>query len=196
MAKPAIVLVQEFTYRGAREQYSNKYHFAGPAPGDAASWLTLSNSIWNVLKSCFPANTTHVASYGYTDGDNPSVWSHDYTVPGPPPTGTLPAPTGWFPPGDTAAWVRWTTDKRNSKGKIVYCRKYFHQVAAKSANENDEVAADQHAQLQAFAQTCVDGTISSVFHVCTPDGHLGSAPAVGTYLTTRTLKRRGKRPPT
>lgn len=196
MAKPAIVIVQSFSYRSAPEEFSNKYHFAGPAPGDDASWLTLANALVAVAKACFSAKTTFVRAYGYNDGDKPSIWSHDWTVPGPPVAGTLlPGSSPEFP-GDVAATVRWDTPKRNSKGKHVYARKYFHDIYGQGSSEPDRLSAGQSTAMLAFARSCVDGTVSSVFHLCLPDGSPASNPAVAYYTTTRTLKRRGKRPPT
>jgi hypothetical protein len=196
MSKPAIVMVQSFSYRDQPEEFSNKYHFAGPAPGDDASWLALANSLRTALTPCFTSGVTFHRAYGYTDGDNPSVWGHDWEIPGPPPVGSMPTPSdGYQPPGDTAAFIRWPTAKRNSRGKMVYARKYFHSVYGLSG-DHDHVSYTQAVLLDAFAAKCIDGSISSVFHLCLPDGTPAQSGGTQPWLTTRTLKRRGKRPPT
>lgn len=197
MAKPALVVVQSFLYRGQPEEWSNKYHFSGSAPGDSASWLALADAVIAAKRPTQTSETTFVRAYGYNDGDNPSVWSHDYTVPGPPLAGSL-STVGLGPqcPGDSAAWIRWPTAKRNSKGKIVYARKYFHGVHQQDVSLIDVLATNQSTAMLTFATKCIDGTISAVFHLCLPDGTACETPIVSYWLTTRTLKRRGKRPPT
>jgi hypothetical protein len=196
MAKPAITIVQSFLYRGQPEEFSNKYHFLGPAPGDDTSWEALTSNLVDALRAFNTSAVTFHRAYGYNDGDQPSVWSYDWTVPGPPPAGNITTPTTPVPPGDAAAWLRFDTTKRNSKGKMVYCRKYFHGIHQQNEPNHDLVDTSQEQYMTAFGHKCIDGTISSVFRVCTPDGHPASNPVVGTFLTTRTLKRRGKRPPT
>lgn len=196
MAKPAIVLVQSFTYRDLPEEWSNKYHFAGPAPGDATAWAALANSLLNALRPCFSSQTVWHRAYGYNDGDQNSVWSWDWTNPGPPPGGSLITPgDGARISGDVAAMLKWNTNKRNSRGKVVYARKYMHGIFG-STGDPDKVSTGQKTALDAFATKCTDGTISSVFHLCLPDGTTASNGSCDTWLTTRTLKRRGKRPPT
>jgi hypothetical protein len=196
MAKPAIVIVQSFMYRGAPEEFSNKYHFLGPAPGDDASWKALADSLIAQLRVFNSASIKYVRAYGYTDGDNPSVWGHDYEQPGPPPVGSMTPPSDGDPvAGDQAAFIKWPTTKRNSRGKIVYARKYFHGIAGHSTNA-DEVNSSQKIFMDSFALKCTDGTISSVFHLCLPDGTVCQPGFTDQWMTTRTLKRRGKRPPT
>jgi hypothetical protein len=196
MAKPAIVVVQSFQYRDQPEEFSNKYHFAGPAPGDDTSWKALADSLINVLRPAFTSSISFVRAYGYNDGDHPSVWGHDYAIPGPPFVGSAPAPTDGIPvPGDAAVMARWPTVKRNSRGKIVYARKYYHGIAG-LGSDADKVSNIQKALLTTAMGKLLDGTVSSVFHLCLPDGTPALAGDVSIWMTTRTLKRRGKRPPT
>jgi hypothetical protein len=191
-----MVVVQSFTYRDEAEEFSNKYHFAGPAPGDDASWKALADALIGHLRPMFTPVVTFVRAYGYNDGDHPSVWGHDYTIPGPPLAGNWGGDAqAQKPAGDQAAFIRWPTTKRNSRGKIVYARKYFHDMYV-GLTTPDRVSASQYALMQTFANACIDGSISSVFHLCLPDGTPALAGGPDTWITTRTLKRRGKRPPT
>lgn len=196
MAKPALTIIQEFPYRGLPEEFSNKYHFTGPAPGDSASWKALADTVINALRPCFGTEVKFVRAYGYTDGDHPSIWSNDYKVPGPPQTGSGTYTAGPAAAGDAAAFIAWTTSKRNSRGKVVYARKYFHAVHASSTTAGDTLLGAQATAMQTFATACLNGTISSVFHLCLPDGTPALAGGPNGWITTRTLKRRGKRPPT
>jgi hypothetical protein len=96
-------------------------------------------------------------------------------------------------PGDTALTIRWNTPDFNSRGKRIYCRKYMHDVY-ESSSDRDKPDTGQVSNYNVFASKLIDGTLPGSFKYCGPQGAVLSSPAVGTYLTTRTLKRRGKRP--
>ena len=197
MSKPAIRIIQSFTYQSEAEEFSNQYNFSGSAPGDPASWKALADALIAALRPLFSASTTFHHAYGYNDSDQPSVWGHDYTVPGPALGGTFVPGTDVQMPGDTAAWIRWESDKRNSRGKTIYARKYFHDVYGDAGtNRPDHFSTAQSTAYMTFANKCLDGSISQVFHLCLPDGTPLHTPVASYWLTTRTLKRRGKRPPT
>ena len=196
MAKPAIVIVQGFTYRDLPEEFSNKYFFAGSAPSSAAGWVNVANTLMAALAPCFSTATRFHRAYGYTDGDNPSVWSHDWVANNENFGGGLPTTGAWAMPGDVAATVRWASDKRNSRGKVIYARKYYHDVYAfLSGAEHDKLWVNQSSAILTFAGKLLDGSILPG-NLCLPDGTPVHTPAVDPWLTTRTLKRRGKRPPT
>jgi len=193
---PSIVLIKRFTYRDTLEEFSNKYHFNGTLPVDAAAWKTLADALITAEKPTVQASVRWVRAYGYEPGNEISVWGFNYA--GPPDTtqaGTLALGTQRDVPGDIAAVVRWYTGQNTEKGKKIYCRKYIHGAVA-SISDVDEVGAQQATALATWAAKLIDGTLPGSFRYCGPQGASLQAPNVMPYLTTRTLKRRGKRPPT
>jgi len=193
-AVTGLSIVKRFPYRGdPLEEFSNTYHFKGQPPGDDASWRVLANDVWNVEKLHFPTNVLFVRAYGY-DSDDPNahhVFQLDNTIPGPPPGGTY-AGTGSGFAGDQAACMWWKTNRLSSRGKPIYLRKYVHSGFASAAN-HDDLEAGYMAQLDSDAQglNTIHGGLRSPRTDDTVVAH-GVIP----YVTTRTLKRRGKRPTT
>lgn len=191
---PSIVLVKRFTYRGQNEEFSNKYHFSGTTPVDTAAWKALADAMITAEKPTVDSRVSWVRAYGYVAGNDNSVAQIDYTLP--PNTvvsGTAALTAGYETPGDVAATVRWYTGALNSRGKKIYCRKYLHGVM-RHATVPDQLNAVNSVALATWAAKLIDGTLPGTFRYCGPQGAVLSAPAVDPWLTTRTLKRRGKRP--
>lgn len=90
--------------------------------------------------------------------------------------------------------ARWKTARVNSKGKAIYLRKYFHGVG-RDTGDPDSVNATQLSQLQAYAENLLSAWDPTDAVLAGPDGVTPSAPFALPYITTRTLKRRGRRPP-
>lgn len=192
---PSITIVQSTDYRGAAEEYSNTYHFSGTTPANAADWKTLADAIIAAQKVCFLNTISFVQAYGYEAGNENSVAQIDYRVP--PNTvvvGTYAGGGAGQCQGDVAATTRWYTGASSSRGKKIYCRKYWHGVNPDAA-DLDKLLPAQRTLLQTFAAKLIDGTLPGSFKYCGPQGAVLQAPETSQWLTTRTLKRRGKRPP-
>lgn len=191
-----ITVIKKFTYRGdATEEFANGYHFSGSVPADSTAWQALFDALVVQEKTVYPAAASVVQGYGYAT-DNPadnSVWSYDLHAS--PVAGTLDMTAGLQAAGDLAVWVRWKTSRLNTKGKPIYLRKYFHPACQLDSTHPDTVKAGQVTALNAFGTKLMDGsfidgrTIRSQTHTETILSRSCSA-----YVTTRTLKRRGKRP--
>jgi hypothetical protein len=101
--------------------------------------------------------------------------------------------------GDQAAVVEWKMNRLNAKGKPIYLRKYFHLPAISSA-DHDALDSTYVTTLNTFA------TQVMTFHGGIRTGPRDKLPAIPAdaavahevipWVTTRTLKRRGKRPRT
>ena len=127
------------------------------------------------------------------------MWSYDYLAASEEIPGTFNA-TGTFPQGgDSAAWIRWSTDQRTSKGKPIYLRSYFHPAYGEgtAASTRDEINTSWATAAQAYGDAWVAGYADGdavMHHRAGPHGVVGIAASVSSFVTTRTLERRGKRP--
>lgn len=194
-----VTLIKKFTYRGdANEEFSNQYALTGSTPADSTAWKALADALIAQEKTTYLSGVVVVRAYGYSDDaeDAPAVWSYDYAAAGATVAGTLsPSGTWGQAPGDAAVWVRWKTSRVNSNGKAIYLRKYFHGATIATATGPDVVTTSQRTALDNFGTKLRDGsfldarTIRSRTHAETI---LSSGSS--QYVTTRTLKRRGKRP--
>jgi len=201
MAAPSTVLtiVKQMSYRGRTdEEWSNTYALSGPTPADATAWRTLFNALVLQEKTVYTSQCVVVGGYGYNripqTGDH-AIWSVDLLVsPNAPVAGTL-APGGVLPAGDQAAWVRWGLDRFNTNGKRVYLRKYFH-VGQVAGSGGDGLLGTYSTALQTFGAKMRDGTFVEGRTVVDKNGLAPVNHGVSPFITTRTLKRRGKRPPT
>jgi len=192
--------VKKFAYRGnANEEWSNTYMLTGSTPADSAAWRTLFDALVAQEKTVYSSYVTVIGGYGYSsvDDDATAIWSVDLTVsPNTPVSGTYTSTSNQRNAGDTAAWVRWGLDRFNSKGKRIYLRKYFHNVYGASPAAADTLEAGQVTALTAFGAKMDDGSFAGGRKITDKLGTATVGHAVSPNITTRTLKRRGKRPPT
>lgn len=187
---PSIVIEKTFTYRGVAEAWSNVYHFSGTTPANAAAWKTLADAIWGEERKCLNTTVSINRVFGYEAGNVVAVFSVNYFDPPNTVTTGLITP-GTQSPGDVATWVRWSTDQRNSKGKPIFLRKYFHGINLSAV---DGISPSQRTALLAYGAKMIDGTLPGGFKVCGPQGAVAGTVKVPSFVTTRSLKRRGKDP--
>lgn len=195
----SLTIVKSFTYRGAAEEWSNTYFMTGDLPSSPASWKTLADAVIADEKACYTSHTEVVRAIGHQAGESVAVWSYDYLAASEEVPGTLtPTTATSFQGGDAAAWIRWSTDRLTSRGKPIYLRSYFHDVyGGSSATTVDSLDATQKTHLQAYGAEWVTGFTDGdgVLHTrAGPHGVVGLVPLAATFLTTRTLERRGRRP--
>lgn len=189
---PSIIIVKKFTYRGQREEFSNKYHFSGTTPGTAQEWKTLADAIITAEKTTVHAGVSFVRAYGYEAGNELSVAQIDYeAAPNTPVVGTMATPDGQLTP-EGAVTVRWRTAERNTRKKWIYLRKYYH--GTRGTTDDDAIGAFISGAFKTFADKLTDGTLPGGFKYCGPQGAVAGPGEVNPYFTTRELTRRGKRP--
>lgn len=194
---PSITIIKRAKYKGVDEEFGNTFHFSGTQPADLAAWKTLADALIAAERPIYPADVEFVQAYGYNAGSELSVAQIDYRVS---PNVLLNA-TGAFTGGgrqslEVASTVRWPTPNFTSRGKRIYLRKYLHAMWAKSYPDYDQLLATQSTAIATWAAKLIDGTLPGTFKYCGPQGAVASAPQVNGFLTTRELKRRGKRNPT
>jgi hypothetical protein len=196
MSAPAgITSIKSFTYRDAVEEWGNTYHFLGSAPTDLAGWEALASALFTMEKTVLPITTEIVRAYCYESTDDDSVFTLDTGEAGLPVTGTATYTTGSnLAPGDAAAWVRWKTARVNTHGKPIYLRKYYHGVIVSPAGgDADTIQAGQVTAYRTLG-TDLNTPAGDWPGICGPDGVAPGASTSSSYVTTRTLRRRGRRP--
>jgi len=197
-AKTGITTIKQFTYRDdPTEEWGNTYHFDVPPPSTSANWKILADALIAEEVKCFASTSRVIRAYGYDSDDAhaASVWSYDYLVAGTPSPGTIVPPGGGAKVAGDQAGVFWAKlPVMNSKGKPIYLRKYFHDCYV-STTDIDKLHANQKGYYETFAGKLVGGTIAVLGHWVArthPDVPISSG--ADQWITTRTLKRRGKRP--
>lgn len=197
--RASLTIVKSFLYRGEPEEWSNTYFFTDTIPATSASWKHLADLVIAQEKTLYDPLTEVVRAIGHQAGDSVAVWGYDYeantaTVPG-----TYSIGANFMHSGDSAAWVRWSTSQRTSKGKPIYLRSYFHPayVVGDVAATRDTIASNWRTAALAYGNAWIAGfdDADGVTHKrCGPHGAVGLVTDASTYATTRTLERRGKRP--
>jgi len=189
-----LTLIKQFTYRGqAGEEFSNTYWFKNNPPGGPDNWDVLANDILVIEQRIFPSTVTFSRAIGYDSNDDHAqhVYQTNFAVPGPPPQGTFAATAGDIEmAGDQAACIQWPTDRIAGKGKRTYLRKFMHAGYVAPGAPADALSNDYGAALILYGDQMrtQHGGLRS---------RLNDLNVVGTsvspWVTTRTLKRRGKK---
>jgi hypothetical protein len=149
--------------------------------------------LWTEERKVIRPTSELVRAYGYVAGTENSVAQIDYSLPGVPGMPSTGANGfGDRPAGDQAVWIRAKVGM-SSSGKKVYIRKYYHDVGVQTGG-GDAVHPNGLPLLQALAVKLISGTMAGGFEWVAPQGANGSEPNRSSFMTTRTLKRRGRRP--
>jgi hypothetical protein len=194
-----ILIIKRFVYRGVNEEWTNKYWLTGDIISSQTEFEDAFYGLANAEKAVYTNRVTIIGGYGYDDSTTnaPSKYAIDLeqggnsTIPG-----TLPTTGGEQNPGDTAVMCWWKTTRRtNPGGKPIYLRKYFHDTINATGSGSDAVETAQAAALQSFADALSNPT--ALGRAIAAQGHPNEtllAYGHHPWVTTRTLKRRGKRP--
>ena len=192
MAAPGVTLIKSFTYRGNPEEWSNQYHIQGSAPSTPAAWRSLVDDLVALEKTCYTTETTVVRAICYENTDDDAVYTYNLADFAGVVHGTC-APTSGAQAGDVAVLARWGTGRTSTKGKPIYLYKFFHDAWAQASPNEDNVNGTQYDAVYAFAEDVMT-TSGDWPGMAGKDGVAPTGWHVGLYLTTRTLKRRGRRP--
>jgi hypothetical protein len=182
----SLKIVSSIPYRGGRKLWSNRWHFDGGTPTDAAHWETLADNVVDSQKVCFNGYVYIEDAVGYGPGSDVPVWSKSYSALHC--TGSF---SGDVQAPEVAALLRGTTDKRSSKNHPVYAMKYFHGAYVYSAGEDDQLLPAQKTALDAYAADWIAGITdgATTKHWTLHDGTVVSDAATETYVTHRDFRR-------
>ena len=192
-----LVVIKKMGYRDdADEEWSNKYWFTGAVPADRTAWIGLFNEVVETEKACYVPATQVVRAYGYDNSDphSPAVFVYDLEEEAAPIAGTLTSTASDHVfAGDQAGMLWWKTSRRNARGKWIYLRKYMH--AGYSPNSaSDEITTNTIASYGQHVLKLSNGTLTGGRIIRSPgQDEVIQEASHSVYVTTRTLKRRGKR---
>lgn len=187
---PSVTVNKMFQYRGKSEVWSNKYHFSGTTPADAAAWKTLADAIWAQEKTFLGAGVSYVGFLGHEAGNEFAVANRDFVAEGATLDQGLLGTQQSTLPGDVAVWVRWKTNERTSRGKWIYLRKTFHGVPV----TGDTIPTSTKTPMLAYGAKMKDGTLPGGAKICGPQGAEAGLHSISPFASFRQLKRTGKRP--
>jgi hypothetical protein len=181
---PSVSVVKSFLFKGGTRLFSNRYHFSGGTPADAAHWHTLMDAVTTAEKAALYANSTIVEAIGYAAGSEVPVASKVYAL-----AGTHTGTGGNEAPGEAAALVRYSTAERTTKNHPIYLFNYYHNalLTTSGASGQDKLLASQAASFLTYANAWItgfsDGT--NTYHRCGPNSQLALGAIVEEWLTHR-----------
>lgn len=196
MIVTGITLVKQFTYRDVpTEQWSNTYWLSGPTGLSTAAWDALFDQLIALERNVYSSSSSVVRALGYASSDPHTAAQHIKDYPVGTLAGSLADGTGHPYSGDQAGFIFWKTSVKNKRGKWIYLRKYLHD-GFESLADRDKLSTATAAAYTLFAQQLGGGSFLGGRHIVGPNLDYGILTGQSSqWTTTRTLKRRGKRPP-
>jgi len=192
-----ITTVKSFSYRDvAGEQWSSSYHFNATPPSTPTTWKIVVDALANAEALALPTGTTIIQAYGYATDvpTDPSVYGWNYVTGGDVKSGAAGPPGDASRlAGDQALMFYAKLAELNSKGRAIFLRKYWHG-GYNLATDPDRISATYKTTLQTFLTKLVSG---SIVELGVWRAQRSSSPIIASgvdpWVTTRTLKRRGKK---
>lgn len=186
-AKPSVKLTYTMPYRGATQQWTNRFHFDGHVPASDAEWEDFFTQLRTWGPAIIGSDGHLVGLTGYLAGSDVPVYSWTGSLAGTATFNASDVPT----PGDVAALVRCTTTQRSTKNHPIYLFKYFHQAKSLPTNA-DQISTNLKTTLDSYMTHWISGafTIAGVpVKYCGPNGAVAQTRLTETYLTHRDFRR-------
>lgn len=183
-ATPSVKVLKTFGFKGGSRVFSNRYHFNGGTPADAAHWHTLMDAIVAAEKLVHSSGVQIVECIGYNAGSDVPAASKVYAT-----NGTMaPGANGALAPGECAKLVRWSTAARTTKNHPIYLFSYYHEAHYDNRQSDaDYMGPIDLSTLQTYAAAWIsgfsDGAITAVR--ASPNGAAATGYVVEEFLTHR-----------
>lgn len=190
-SQASIKVIKSFNYRGTARTFSNRYHFTNDAPTTPTRWTTFSDAVTAAEKAIFTLfsqqGATIIETVGYAAGSEVPVFSKTYSL-----DGTETLSLAGYPPGDTAALVRYSTADRSTKNHPIYLFNYYHGMhTVGGSGTQDSWNAGERTAASTYATSWItgfsDGTVNHVR--CSPNGAVATGFIAEALLTHRDLPR-------
>jgi hypothetical protein len=190
-----LVITKSMPYRSTPEEWSSKYWLTGAPPSSPTAWRTLFDEVATHESSLYRSDCEVVSGIGYADNDvhAQSVFTVDLRIEGQPIPGLLPVVPTAAMAGDQAGMLEWRTARKNSRGKWVYLRKFMHRGGI-DPNDPDYTDAATQAAYLAWGTALKDGGWNGARRIRSQFfDEVVTDVIASPFVTTRTLKRRGKK---
>lgn len=190
-ATPSLVVKYDTREGAGAKTVSNRYHFNGGVPADAAHWNTFATAVINAFKLCLPTELHITEVVGYVAGSDVAVWSRTDGTAG---TFDIAANSAHESPGFCCALIRWATTARTTKNHPIYLFSFIHGVASAAATgaTSQNLHGTLLTRLQTYAAAWVtgfsDGTNTLVR--AGPNGATGGSPTVDGVIRDHDLSPR------
>jgi len=147
-ATPSLLVQYEVNNRGSTEVVTNRFHFVGGTPANAAAWEAFADAVVAGFHPVLNAACTIIGAVGYDAANDVAVFQKTYTQ-----AGTAATGSESLLPGFCCALVRWATDQRTTKNHPIYLFSYVHGVINNGfgATSATQVQAAQLAALETWA---------------------------------------------
>ncbi len=190
-----ITVVKEFEYRGEQEEWSNTYAFTGPGLTDYEAMKVFCGGLASIESQMYLPTCKAIRALVYQPGSIVADRSIDFAAElGGQVSGSLVVGSNaheWA--GDQAGWIRGKIGV-NIKGRPKYVRKYYHAGCSEAGGSTDATIVQWRNAADTVAGQLVGGALPAGRKWCGPAGQLITLTAHSNWTTTRTLKRRGRRP--
>jgi hypothetical protein len=184
-AVPSVRVVKSFEFKGGLRLWSNRYHFLGGTPSDAAHWHTLTDAITTAEKACMSNRNEIVEAICYAAGSDVPVASKVYSVVG---TSGL-AGTAIALAGESCGLIRYSTAARTTKNHPIYCFNYMHGVyGVNTSNATiDDLDPTIRANMATYAAAWIAGFSDGVntYTRSSPNGAACTGSLVEEFVTHR-----------
>jgi hypothetical protein len=169
-------------YRGGTKTWSQLWHFNGGAWQDQTHFDTLSDNLWNEVKSVTLASVTLVETIAYNPGSSLPVYTKSYGA-----AGTYTDTSNPQAMGEVCMLWRFTTDQRSTKNHPIYLFKWFHHTQSDGSSSPDVLRSGIHSTCSSVISAIVaglsDGTLTRVY--CGPRGAVAQSGTCESNLYVR-----------